>query len=217
MKASHLKAVAWDIDGTLVDSEPLHLRALIAVSKRYDLDLSGEPDARFRGVHMSNVWRALAGQYPDDLTEEAWNGEIMEWYVAHAEGLEAMPGALETVKTLAERGIAQICVSNSSRKIVDTNIRTLGIAPHLVGSVSFSDVKRGKPDPEPYVHAVSALGVARETVLAVEDSATGALSGRRGGLNVAFYRPEPDAPHFAEADIEITDLRQLLDLPALAG
>jgi len=55
-----IDGVAWDIDGTLADSEPLHLRCLLKVCGDFGLDLSGDPDKRFLGTHMHDVWRALA-------------------------------------------------------------------------------------------------------------------------------------------------------------
>ncbi len=212
-----MNAVAWDIDGTLMDSESLHLHALIAVSKRYGVDLSAEPEERFRGVHMSDVWFALHEEFPGSLTEERWNGEIVDWYVENAERLTPMPGAVETVNVLARMGVAQFCVSNLAWRVVDTNIERLGIGSLLAGSISVEDVMRGKPDPEPYLKAVSALGVPRTNVLAVlavEDSPTGARAARSARLRVAFYRPEGDkSPSFDGADIEINDLTALPVLP----
>ncbi|WP_321340648.1 HAD family phosphatase [Breoghania sp.] len=212
-----LKAVAWDIDGTLIDSEPLHLRALIAVSKSYGVDLTKEPEHRFVGVSMNDVWRALCEEYPQDLTEEVWNNQIVDHYVENAHDLKPMPGAVETVRMLADLGVPQVCVSNSWRRIVDSNIRSLGIEDCLSGSISYSDVTRGKPDPEPYLRGVDLLGVPANCVLAVEDSPAGALAARRARLAVGFYNPRPDVTQaFDGMDYEIFDLSALPDLPAFS-
>lgn len=212
MTCPELKAVAWDIDGTLIDSEPLHLKALVAVSAEYGVDLSSEPDERFRGVHMGNVWLALKDLYPDDLNESVWNERIIDYYAAHADELQPMRGAIETIKVLAELGVPQVCVSNSSRRVVDTNIRSLGIKDCLSGSISLCDVKQGKPDPEGYRKGADLLGVRPENVLAVEDSQTGAMAAQRAGLCLAFYAPPPPHPQgavFFEADLTISDLQAL--------
>ena len=160
------KAVAWDIDGTLIDSEPLHLAALVAVSARYGLDLSHEPEDRFRGRHMGDVWRALRAFYPGGLTEQRWADEIIDTYIESASSLRPMPGALETVRELHARGIPQACVSNSERRVVDANLKALGIIDLIEFSISRDDVTAGKPDPEPYLEAcereLEQCGVARE-------------------------------------------------------
>ncbi|WP_321503928.1 HAD family phosphatase [Breoghania sp.] len=217
MNERDLQAVAWDVDGTLIDSEPLHHEALIAISARYGVDLTNEPEERFRGVHMSDVWRALSEEYPQDLTLEAWNDQITDYYVQKADDLRPIPGAVETVRRLADMGVPQVCVSNSSRRIIDSNIRSLGIQNCLAGSVSLSDVTRGKPNPEPYVRGVGLLGLPANSVLAIEDSATGALSARRARLAVGFYNPRPGSIRaFDYVDYEIIDLSAIPDMPFFA-
>ena len=188
------KAVAWDIDGTLIDSEPLHLAALIEVSMRYGLDLSHEPEDRFRGRHMGDVWRALRAFYPGHLSEQRWADEIIDTYIESAPSLQPMPGALETMRELHALGIPQACVSNSERRVVDANIAALGILDLIEFSISRDNVTAGKPDPEPYREACYRLGFAPHDVLAVEDSDPGAQSAQAAGLKV--LRIEADGTSF---------------------
>ena len=188
-----LKAVAWDIDGTLVDSEPLHHRALLAGSASFDVDLSDLPEEEFLGVHMADVWRILRPRMPEGLAEQAWLDTIIRHYVAHRHEARPMPGAVEAVRALSAAGIPQACVSNSSRPIVDANLDALGIAGLMAFSLSFDDVPRGKPDPSPYAEACRRLGLAPREVLAVEDSATGIASARAAGLACAALGFDPGA------------------------
>ena len=99
---SLFRAVAWDIDGTLIDSEPLHERALAAASAALGADLSDlEPDA-FRGVHAIDIWEALKPRFPAGSSFKTWIAAIEDHYVAHAGELEPIPGALEAIRKLAE-------------------------------------------------------------------------------------------------------------------
>ncbi|POF28923.1 HAD family hydrolase [Roseibium marinum] len=180
-----LRAVAWDIDGTLVDSEPLHHHALVSVSAKYGLEIDPD-DQSFVGVHIGHVWEQLRPQFPVAVEERTWHEEIRAFYAEHSESLVPIPGAVETVKALAESGIAQICVSNSDRTVVDVNLRSLGIADIMVGSISLDDVPAGKPDPAPYRMAAEALDLPPHEVLAVEDSITGMQSALAAGLKIAF-------------------------------
>ena len=89
---SLFRAVAWDIDGTLIDSEPLHERALAAASAALGADLSDlEPDA-FRGVHALDIWKALKPRFPATLSFKTWIAAIEDHYVAHARELRANSG-----------------------------------------------------------------------------------------------------------------------------
>ena len=111
-----------------------------------------EPEA-FRGVHAIDIWEALKPRFPPSSSFKTWIAAIEGYYVAHAGELEPIPGALEAMRELAARGVAQACVSNSGRTIVDANIEALGIGKIIAFSLSLDDVSAGKPDPEPYREA----------------------------------------------------------------
>lgn len=205
-----IKAIAWDIDGTLIDSEPLHYRALLAGSAELGIDLSDVPEEQFCGVHMEAVWQELRDRLPSDLTFEAWLGRIHDYYVAHACEMKPIEGVLEAFAHADALGLAQACVSNSERRIVDTNISALGIADRLRFSISRSDVQKGKPDPEPYLAAAARLGLAPSEIVVIEDSATGAMSGHLAGMKVVGFGFAPGACDHVDHYI-----RQFTDLPAL--
>lgn len=204
-----LQAVAWDIDGTLIDSEPLHHRALLAASAAHGVDLSDDPKDRFVGVHMNDVWAALQPRYPASLSRESWQTAINRFYCAQAAALSPVPRARQVVETLSERGVPQVCVSNSGRMVVDANIARLGIGPFLAGTISLDDLTNGKPNPEGYLLAVQRLGVPARSVLAVEDSSTGLEAARAAGLATAGFVPEGGA--LPSADRQIRRLDQLLN------
>jgi len=180
-----IDAVAWDIDGTLVDSEPLHHRALIEASARFGVDLADLSPLAFRGIHMEDVWSSLRNRYPPTLTRTAWLDEIESRYIAGVGGLRTLARARETIEQLHSAGVPQACVSNSSRRIVNTNLATLGGLPYLRFSISLDDVTHGKPHPEPYTMAAERLGVTPVRLLAVEDSESGVASARAAGLRTA--------------------------------
>ena len=207
---SLFRAVAWDIDGTLIDSEPLHQRALIATSAALGVDLSDIDPEAFRGVHAIDIWKALKPRFPDGSSFEAWIAAIEGYYVTHAEELEPNPGAIETMRELAERRVAQACVSNSGRTIVDANIKALGVGKLIAFSLSLDDVSSGKPDPEPYREAARRLGAEPQATVAVEDSGAGARSARAAGLFVVGY--SPSGQPFIGSDRSIVDLMEVVAL-----
>jgi HAD superfamily hydrolase (TIGR01509 family) len=205
-----IRAVAWDMDGTLVDSEPLHHEALIAACRKWNVDVSDVSDAAFHGVHMHDVWLALAPRMPASAKEHDWMEANDDFYVEHRAMLKPMPRAIETVTALAKAGLRQICVSNASRRLLDANIDALGLRSFLDFTLSINDVKRGKPDPEPYASGAARLGFRPHQVAAIEDSETGRRSARTAGLLVVAYdhlrTPITNADHI---------IRDLAKLPAL--
>jgi beta-phosphoglucomutase-like phosphatase (HAD superfamily) len=104
------RAVAWDIDGTLIDSEPLHQRGLIAASADLGVDLADLDPEAFRGVHARDMWKALEPRFAPGAKFETWIAGIAGYYVAHAGGLEPNPGAIEAMRELAARSPASLRV-----------------------------------------------------------------------------------------------------------
>jgi HAD superfamily hydrolase (TIGR01509 family) len=204
------RAVAWDIDGTLIDSEPLHQRGLIAASADLGVDLDDLDPEAFRGVHARDIWKALEPRFAPGAKFETWITGIESYYVAHAGELEPNPGAIEAMRELAARGVPQACVSNSGRTIVDANIDALGIGKIIAFSLSLDDVKSGKPDPEPFREAAHRLGVKPHEVVAVEDSGAGARSARAAGLYVVGYAPQGDA--FVGSDRSVARIMEIMAL-----
>lgn len=200
-----IKAVLWDIDGTLVDSEPLHLKALLAVCMQYNVDISDIRDDTFIGINLNGVWDALKRRFPADLTRDVWTSAIDEHYVHRSETLHAMPGAIETIQSLNALGIRQAAVSNSGRKVVDTNLDFLRTKDIFEFSISLDDVSKAKPAPEPYLHALTRMEIEPSQALAIEDSRSGAKSAKAAGLKLVAYK-NPGLP----ADIWINDLKDLL-------
>ena len=116
------------------------------------------------------------------------------------------------MRELAARGVAQACVSNSGRTIVDANIGALDIGGIIAFSLSLDDVTAGKPDPEPFRQAARRLGALPAATVAVEDSGAGARSARAAGLFVVGYAPLGES--FVGADRSIAHLSEV---PALFG
>jgi HAD superfamily hydrolase (TIGR01509 family) len=207
---SLFRAVAWDVDGTLIDSEGLHQRSLIETGAEFGVDLSDLPDEAFRGVHMRDVWTALKPRFPVSVDRKTWIAAIQRFYIACAPSLSPIPGALEAVRALAAKGVAQACVSNSGRAIVDANLEALQIRPAISFSISLEDVSAGKPDPEPYREAARRFALPAAAVVAVEDSGAGARSARAAGLYVVGYAPKGNA--FVGSDRSITKLMEVVAL-----
>lgn len=206
----NIQAIAWDIDGTLIDSEPLHLESLLAICKFHNVDISDLTDDCFVGVNLFDVWETLKNRFRSDVVRDDWIVEINSYYAAHAYKMSALPGAVETVKALHRAGLPQVAVSNSNRSVVDANLLALGLDEILSWSLSLDDVApKGKPDPFPYMQAAKHLGFKPSSIAAVEDSFTGVTSAKAAGLYV--FALSPDGKIVSTADRTIASLNALQD------
>lgn len=179
-----VRAIAWDVDGTLIDSEPIHLRALLAVCAQADVDISDLPDYRFHGVALPDVWRSLQPRFPASTSWVGWNAAIEAAYLAELGQTSVPRVAFEALSRLAGLGLVNVAVSNSNRSIVEANLEALGLARLLRFSITLDDVRNPKPHPEPYRMAAERLGVQPAQMVAVEDSPAGAKSAWAAGCPV---------------------------------
>lgn len=185
-------AVAWDVDGTLVDSEPLHLRALQSVCRAHGVGIADFGATPFVGVAIASVWQLIGERFGPALgrvaskRQAAFCGAIETQYRQHVAGLQAMPGAVEAVHWLARRRVPMCAVSSSGAVIVEANLAALSLREFFSFTVTLDDVGHPKPHREPYVRAVRRLGLPAARVVAIEDSATGVGSAVAAGLEVIF-------------------------------
>lgn len=208
------QAVAWDIDGTLIDSEPLHHRALLATCAANGLDLSSLPESTFVGTHLRDVWHSIRADLGDGLSEAGFYHQINQHYAAGAASLTEIDGAVAVVRALDRLGVIQVCASNSDRVVVDANLAALQIGQIMRGTVSLDDVREGKPSPEPYLRAAALAGIAPGEMLAIEDSLTGAKAAQAAGMRVALLVPpgHPDPTAELRPEYRISALDEILSL-----
>jgi HAD superfamily hydrolase (TIGR01509 family) len=203
------RAMAWDVDGTLVDSEPLHLRALQSVCDAHGVDISDFGDTPFVGVAIGDVWRLLAPRFASkfeqqtDCAEGQFRRAVTQYYLEHSSEVRVLPGARQALEHLSSLGVALAAVSNSERPIVLANLRTIGVLDLFQVVVSLDDVEQPKPAAEPYLRALTTMAVPVRQAWAVEDSVSGARSARAAGLRVLIVGED----ELAQGDQRLNDLR----------
>lgn len=207
--ASDRNAVLWDVDGTLIDSEPLHEAAL--VQALHDLGLTPPADlhGHIVGRDARHVHNWCCENLGLTLDLGAWLHRKYRTYLASVASLEPRPGAVELFHQLRAEGYAQAIVSNSDRIIVNANLDAVGLNEPGLVTVSRNDVRTGKPGPEPYTRAAWLLQIDPGSCQVVEDSVTGAKAGLAAGMRTLFW-PETDlaTPEGAE---RISDFAHLAD------
>ena len=207
------KAVYWDMDGTLIDSEPLHLESLVFGLK--GLGIAPPPDLHQRvlGVAAMPVYEMLRAECGLRLSFEEWIPRKYTHYLENAPRLQARPGALEIFRALKASGVAQAVVSNSDRMVVNANMSALGLHEAGMRSIARNDVKNGKPDPEPYLRAAFLTGIDPAETVVMEDSVPGAMAGLAAGMRTIFWPEAPqEGPPGALVANSATDVRRFMAL-----
>ncbi len=208
-------AVLWDMDGTLVDTEPLWIASEHDLAAEHHAVWTEEDSLHLVGSDLRDGARYIRERIGGRMTID----EIVAYMgnrVASSlrEHREWRPGARELVEQFRDAGVPQALVTMSYHYIAEPVVEALGFEAVVTGDA----VERGKPHPEPYLRAAELLGVDPARCLAVEDSRTGAASANAAGC---FVVAVPHAVNVPEAPrrVVIPTLADLTaaDLAAIAG
>lgn len=179
-----LRAVLWDLDGTLADSTAFHLRSWRATLSPIGLEVTEEAFlATFgrRNEYIVPLW--LGDRATPHVVEEVADAKesLYRLFVA-LEGLTPLPGASEWVHRLRQMGWKQAIGSSAPRRNVDVMVEAIGLAECFETTVAAEDVVHGKPAPDVFLAAAKALGVPPDQCVVVEDAAAGIEAARRAGI-----------------------------------
>ncbi len=209
-----MRLVIFDCDGVLIDSEPVSQKLVQdeaaslgwAMTDADIYGLTGQTWSALKPVFEAKIGHALPANWPKMLQDRLI--EVMR------AGVSAIPGARATLEATASLGLPYRIASNSSHEEMDQKFGFTRLRKLVEGRThSARDVPRGKPDPDVFLAAAAAEGVAPDECLVVEDSLPGVTAARAAGMRVIAY-----APHGWPTDLPIQpdmSVTSLADLPAL--
>ncbi|WP_297005904.1 HAD family phosphatase [uncultured Corynebacterium sp.] len=203
-----MKAILWDMDGTLVDTEPKWGQATYTMCSEMGRELTPEVRESTVGGIAENTVRICADWAGLTLDDAALHHWVDRLYTIVSELFSAdLPFRPGIPELLAEGAatLPMMVVTNTYRSLTDRALQTIG-ADRFVGSVCGDEVAHGKPAPEPYLRACQLLGLAPADCLVVEDSTNGMRSAVAAGCRVLGV-PSPGNPVPTGA-VDIVDLRR---------
>jgi len=201
MLAAH-DAVLLDMDGTLVDTEPIHCAVHQEILRGFGIHLGDDRIYENCGKGDEGFYREIFAEYGIPGGDpEAIAREILDRLAAHyrREPVPLRPGASTFLDGCARRGIPVVVVTSTDGWLADTALRSAGVADRLPDRVCHEDTEAHKPDPAPYLLACRRLGIAPARGLAIEDSPNGLRSAKAAGASaVAVGSVIPRARQLAE-------------------
>ncbi len=207
-----IEAVVFDLDGVIVDSEPVWEQVRRQVVAEHGGRWAPDAQQRIMGMSTGEWARYLSQDLGVGLPPETVAATVIEGMRArYRAGVPLMPGAAEAVRTLAARwplGLA----SSSPPALIDAVLDGAGLGECFTAALLTEQVDRGKPAPDIYLAVTARLGHPPDRCAAVEDSTNGLRSAATAGLRVIAvphpgYPPEPAALH--AASLVLTSLADL--------
>jgi len=209
------RAVIFDMDGVIIDSEPLWRNAMMRGFADYDVKFTEDDCRKTTGMRLNEVIAYWYKIYPDKLKDQhAVNLSIISYLInlINQEG-KAMPGLIETLDFIKRNNIKIGLSTSSDHILIETILSKLEIRHFFDEIVSAQHLKYGKPHPEVYLTCAEKLNIHPMDCMVIEDSINGIVSAKAAQMNVIAI---PDVEHinnvkFNIADGIITDLTQIKD------
>ena len=202
-------AVIFDMDGVLLDSEPLHYEAVRQILAEQGVDFPLEDYFRYLGTTLTSTWDDLCERYPIAMPferfEARYNADVLAQYQA---GAPLIRGARELVRQLREASVPIAVASSSHRLWVEAALTGAGLREYFEQTTAGDEVSMGKPSPEIYLKAAEKLGFDPVDCIAVEDAPAGVESANAAGMKVVLVRSELTNDMDLASDWQVDDLTE---------
>ncbi|GKT19091.1 HAD family phosphatase [Acidovorax sp. SUPP2522] len=198
-----IRAVIFDMDGVLVDSEPLYMEQERLSYARYGVALDTAGLSRFVGTTQQYMWSTIKAEHglaePLDFLMAQHQKQVVR--AMGMAPLSAMPGVPDFLVKLKEAEIPCAVASSSPAELVGVILRKTALLPFFDRVVCGTDVKNSKPDPEIFLLAAGRLGVAPHECAVIEDSSHGVAAAKAAGMFcIGFVNPHSGLQDLSAAD-----------------
>ena len=201
----------FDLDGTLVNSQEAVMNSWITMANEAGIPL--EALAGHHGVPAEQTLRkVLNGREEKEI--QSWIRRVTDLEISDIDGVHAVPGALELLAELNDRQIPWTIVTSCTTDLAIARTKA-GKIPLPANAVTFDQVTRGKPFPEPFILGANRIGLPPENCWAIEDAPGGVTSAKDAGCTVAGVLTTHTREELQRADYHLEHLNQLLEKAGL--
>jgi beta-phosphoglucomutase family hydrolase len=210
---SSFKAVIFDMDGVLVNSEPFYVEVEQSNFGQLGLEISEEEHQTYQGTATDRMWQLIKERHGieqsvDELVE--MTNSLVTPYFNSLEKMEPMPGVEQLIKKLKKRGIPLALASSSYPDVIEIILQKTGLKKYFDAVVSSQEVGASKPEPDIFLFTAKKLGVPPEKCIVIEDSTNGIKAAKAAGMFcIAFAGPGSELQDQTRADLIIGDFEEL--------
>ena len=188
-----LKAVLFDMDGVIVDTEPLHRKAYFNTFKDLNITVSDDYYATFTGASTKKVTRSLKEKFNLDISAEEI-AKIKRKYFKHYfdtdPDFDLLQGVRELIVNYYENNIKLVLASSASMNTINWVFEKFDIGKYFMGKISGADLEESKPNPKIFIKATAIAGELKENCMVIEDSTNGIIASHRANIFCAAYKSE---------------------------
>jgi len=215
-----IQTVIFDMDGVIVDTEPVHRYAYFQHFSELNIEVSEELFTSFTGNSTRNVFQRVNSIFNLNADVEELilrKRNLFNDAFDHKEDLELLEGVENLIKNLYENGVEMILASSASKVTIDRVFRRFGLHPYFSHIVSGEDFPNSKPHPAIFEFAASLSKAPKENCIVIEDSTNGVLAAKAAGIYCVGYNSiHSKLQDLSKADLIINHFNEL-DYNAIAN
>ena len=208
-----VKAVIFDMDGVIIDSEPIHSRVKMDTFAHFGIPFHEEDLVHYMGRTSNAIFgETLAKEGRTDIKPEDMAAYKHAYYLEILQSGEIAPvtGSVELIKSLYEAGFPLALATSSNVRVMNTVLDSFHIRQYFSSVLSGGDLPESKPHPAIYLISARRLGVEPAECLVIEDTANGILAAKRAGMYCAAFRnPHSGRQDLSQADTIVDNLSDI--------
>ena len=199
-----LKAVLFDMDGVIVDTEPLHRKAYFLMFKDMGIHVTEQMYTSYTGQSTLNICKQLVGHFnldTDPKTLVAIKRKHFKYLFENDTSLQLLDGVLDLIKNYHDNGLTLVLASSASMPNINRIFERFNLDQYFIAKLSGADLKQSKPHPEIFIKAAKASGHPKKNCMVIEDSSNGIKAANGAGIFVVGY----DSTHSTDQDYSKAD------------
>jgi len=207
-----LKAIIWDFDGTIADTQKIHAKTEVQTLKKYGIKISErELTERFAGVKLSVIFKTLFDENNvkfgyEESRQEKWK---MIRNILMKKTPKFMPGVKKLFRECKKQNIKMAIASSSIKNYIDLAIKKMGIKNLFEIIINGDDVKKGKPDPEIFIKTMKLLKISNKECVVIEDGTAGVIAAQRAKIKCVAVGDHIDKSKLKKTTIYIKSLTKI--------
>jgi HAD superfamily hydrolase (TIGR01509 family) len=208
-----LKAVLFDMDGVIVDTEPLHNKAYHQMFDDVNIDVDKDLYASFTGQSTINICKRLVDRFNLNVTPEYLVNLKRKHYKYIFENgeLDLIDGVLDSIKDFYANNLTLVVASSASMPGIVQIFERFDLNQYFSAKFSGADLKQSKPHPEIFIKAAESTGFKKSECMVIEDSTNGIKAANAAGIFcVGFKSPHSSHQDYSNANLVISSFKEIL-------
>ena len=208
-----LKAILFDMDGVIVDTEPLHRNAYFQLFDDLGISVSEELYTSFTGASTKKVCNTLIEKFQLENSSEdlaVIKRKYFKHFFYHEADFNLLPGVKDLIDNYFDNKIKLVLASSASMITINMVFEKFELEKYFMGKISGDELKESKPNPEIFIIAANIANEPKQNCMVIEDSTNGIIAAHSAGIFCTAYKSEHSVgQNYEKANLVISDFSEI--------